>query len=123
MHGNEAAAIGALKTLGTSQALFRDEDRDGDKLHVYGTLGELRAAGLVDSVLGSGTKQGYVFEVRVGKDPGTQWAALASPLEPGESGERHLVANHEGVTYSSAEGPFRVDASCEIAAGATRIGK
>src|SRR5262245_17620163 len=67
---NEAAAIGAMRTLTTAQALFREGDKDKDTILDYsdalgpqGTAGTLSNVGLVDGVLGSGTKQGYLFAI------------------------------------------------------------
>jgi Ca-activated chloride channel family protein len=39
-HGNEAAAIGALKTLNTSQTLFREGDKEGDGTLDHTTTGD-----------------------------------------------------------------------------------
>ena len=65
-HGNEASAIGALKTIGTSEAIFREGDKERDGNLDYGMLSELGSTGLVDAVLGAGTKQGYIFQVTYG---------------------------------------------------------
>jgi len=59
--GNEAAAIGAMKTIATSQAIFREGDKERDGNYDYGMLSELSNYNIVDAVLGSGTKQGYEF--------------------------------------------------------------
>ena len=44
-NGNETAAIGALKTLGSAQALFRESDKENDGNLDYGTLSELASLG------------------------------------------------------------------------------
>src|SRR5687768_18051459 len=62
-HGNEAAAIGALKTINTSQTLFREGDKENDGTLDYGSTNELSNTTLIDAVLGSGSKQGYEFAV------------------------------------------------------------
>ncbi|HZU98585.1 MAG TPA: hypothetical protein VFF73_17910, partial [Planctomycetota bacterium] len=54
----EAAPIGALKSIATAESIFRERPGNGR----YGTLAQLRDSKLVDPVLGSGTKQGYIFE-------------------------------------------------------------
>ena len=95
---NEAAAIGALRTLTTAQALFREGDKDKDTTLDYATtMGELKTANLIDGVLGSGTKQGYVFTV--GSAGGAQftWSATASPASPGKSGDRYFFVDESGV--------------------------
>src|SRR5262245_7180736 len=62
-HGNEANAIGALKAIATAETMFNQKDADGDGNLDYGMLSELNNTQLLDSVLGSGTKSGYLFEV------------------------------------------------------------
>lgn len=80
-----SAAIGALKTITTSQAIFREGDKDGDgKLEYAPSLADLARYELVDKVLGSGTKQGYLFEVNRGAaTPELLWWATADPITPG----------------------------------------
>ena len=99
-HGNEAAAIGALKTIGTSQSLFREGDKDGNQILDYGSLNQLSTTNLIDSVLGSGTKQGYTFVVEASTATADfLWAGVANPAVPGTTGDRYFWTNHEGVTY------------------------
>jgi hypothetical protein len=115
---NEAAAIGALKTITTSQAIFREGDKEQDGNLDYGMLTELSNVTLVDAVLGSGTKQGYFF--RAAYSPTTSeflWWGTASPQKPGETGENYYFTNQSGVIYSSKE-PIRVDPeTCQVPAG------
>src|SRR5262249_43257560 len=90
-HGNETAAIGALKTLQTCQTIFREGDKDGNGRLDYGSLPQLSAAHLVDQVLGSGTKQGYLF--RTGASTSTSeflWFATANPILAGMTGDRYF---------------------------------
>lgn len=106
-HGNEAAAIGALRTIGTAQALFREGDREGDGRHDYaGNLGELGERRLVDEVLAGGRKQGYLFRVvHSATTPELRWAAAADPAIPGVTGERYFFVDHTGVVYYGTTGP------------------
>lgn len=122
-HGNEAAALGALKTITTAQALFREGDKDGDGNFQYsGSLGALGKTQLIDEVLASGTKQGYRFELCAGSEaPEFLWMAVASPVD-GKG--RHFVINQSGVIYYSNEAPFALDrVTCEIPRSATPVGK
>lgn len=91
-HGNEASAIGSLRTLTYSQAIYREREA-GMK---YGSLDELAKAELIDSRLGSGSKQGYVFEVGT-FDDGQDFWVKASPGVPGETGDRYFFLNSSGV--------------------------
>ena len=94
---NEAAAIGALRTLTTAQALFREGDKDKDTTLDYATgLAELKTANLIDGVLGSGTKQGYQFVITSTSAQFT-WSATASPAAPGKSGDRYFFVDESGV--------------------------
>ena len=94
---NEAAAIGALRTLTTAQALFREGDKDkNNTLDYANSLTLLKNAGLIDGVLGGGTKQGYLFTVATNSDQFT-WSCTASPQSPGKSGDRYFFCDESGV--------------------------
>jgi len=124
-HGNEAAAIGALKTIGTSESLFREGDKDADNNLDYGSLNELSQQDLIDTVLGSGTKQGYLFQVSPSSSTGEfLWFAVANPAVPTTTGDRYFCANHEGVTYYSSANTITVNnTDCQIPTGANPVGK
>jgi hypothetical protein len=124
--GAEAPAIGALKTITTSQAIFREGDKEGDGTLDYGTLDELSNAVLIDVILGSGHKQGYVYAVRPSPtSPGLMWMAVANPEEPGETGDRYFVTNHAGVIYytGSNGNAFELNDACEIPPNALPVGR
>ena len=91
-HGNEASAIGSLRTLNSSQMIY--QERDGDLK--YGTLDQLSKGNLIDTRLGSGRKQGYVFELETFNDGQDFWVK-ASPGSPGETGDRYFFLNSSGV--------------------------
>ncbi len=115
-HGNEAAAIGALKTMNSAQTLYREGDKENDGTLDYGSLADLSDAMLIDGVLGSGRKQGYVFQVNESAlTPEFLWFATASPAVPRSTGDRYFATNHSGVIYSSDIGPFPTgDPMCEL---------
>jgi len=93
---NEAAAIGALRTISTAQSLYREGDRDGNGVLDYATsLAELNRRNLIDPVLGGGTKQGYLYTI-VGAD-NFVWSSTASPVTPGKSGDRYFFVDESGV--------------------------
>lgn len=125
-YGNEPAAIGALKTLTTSQALFREGDKDLDGAIDYAaTLAELSEHQLIDEVLGSGTKQGYLFWVtRSPAEPTFRWAATARPMVPRGTGDRYFATNHLGVIFYTTTGPIPIDPhACAIPPGPKRVGQ
>lgn len=122
-HGNEAAAIGALKTLNTAQTLFREGDKDGDQTLDYGSLGELMDTKMIDDVLGSGTKQGYHFAAAAGdEDAGGSdtegeftWYGFADPASLGTTGDRYFGTNQSGVIYyTTVSGGVRPDAANNV---------
>ena len=98
---NETSAIGALRTLSSVQAQFREGDRDNDNILDYATsLVELSNAGLVDNVLGSGKRMGYVFSLTGST---FDWQASATP-ESEKTGARNFVICSDGVVrFSKSE--------------------
>lgn len=91
---NEAAAIGALRTLSAAQALFKERHSP----RAYGRLEQLAQDQLIDEQLGAGEKQGYQFGITLFGDQPLKFAAYADPIE--DAG-RHFFVNHEGVIYSA----------------------
>jgi hypothetical protein len=124
-HGSETAAIGTLKTIAIVEAIFRERHADRDGVLDYGTLDELARAELVDDVLASGTKQGYVFEVV----PSTStseflWFATARPEIPGVTGDRYFCTNQSAVIFHSVRRPAELnDTTCAIPADFQPVGK
>ncbi len=94
-NGNESAAIGALRTVVSAQAMFREGDKDGDGLD-YGTRTDLSTYKLIDPVLGSGTKQGYLFST-MGSSTAYTWSCTADPVTRGKSGDRSFFVDESGV--------------------------
>ena len=122
-YANERHAIGALKTIMTSEAVFREGDKEVDGNLDYGMLSELSNTTLVDAVLGSGTKQGYLFEASYSYATSEfLWWATASPEKPGETGERYFFTNQAGVIYESTK-PFEFNkVTCEPPKDAKPVG-
>jgi prepilin-type N-terminal cleavage/methylation domain-containing protein len=97
--GNESAAIGALRTLVSAQAIFRESDKDGDGLDYSATLTDLSTHKLIDPVLGGGEKQGYDFAVNDSDGDSNKytWDATADPVNRGKSGDRSFFVDESGV--------------------------
>lgn len=95
--GNEASAVGSLRVLTSSQAVFLNRDAKGE----YGTIKQLGDAQLIDSILASGEKQGYKFKIVVGDKSGKnkefQFTATADPVVEGKTGNRHFFTDQSGV--------------------------
>jgi type IV pilus assembly protein PilA len=99
---NEAAAIGALRTLTTAQSLYREGDKDKNNILDYADdLTKLQAnGGLIDNVLGGATtseKQGYKFHIVSANTGQFTWQAVAEPASPGKSGDRYFYVDESGV--------------------------
>lgn len=122
---NETSAAATLRLIATSQVTFRDADKDNDGQADYGTLVELAQADLIDDLVGSGSKSGYVFDLAISPtQPGAMWVALASPAARGATGDRFLAINHGGVIFYTASGaaPVLDPATCLIPAGMVPLG-
>jgi hypothetical protein len=120
---NETHAIGALKTITGAQFLFREGD--GEEPLRYGTLAELSDLNLIDVVLGSGTKQGYLFEASYSSTtPEFVWWATARPALPGTTGDLFFATNQDGVIYESTA-PIQVlpDGTLDLPAHAAGLGR
>jgi hypothetical protein len=124
-HGNEAAAIGALKTINTAEAIFREGDKDQNGALDYGSLAQLGQTGLVDSLLASGTKQGYLFSAKASVTTSEfLWFATARPVVPGTTGVRYFCTNQAGVIFYRLTAPFPMnDKDCEVPNDAIPVGR
>lgn len=100
---NESAAIAGLETIANAQEMFRAGDMEHDEICDYGTLGELAAEELIDSVLANGTKQGYHFSVQPGPDRETGWWATAAPAVPGTTGSRFFYVDQTRTICIASE--------------------
>ena len=94
--GNEASAIGSLRTLSTVNEQYRT--RFG---RFPPDLDPLVATGYIDTNLGSGAKSGYDFFYAGGFDT---WICFANPRTAGTTGDRFFFADQRGVIRASAAG-------------------
>jgi type IV pilus assembly protein PilA len=111
-HGNEASAIGSLRTINASMAIYIERNA----AQRYGDLTALETDGYVDNVLGGGAKQGYIFRV----DPDSkavngiavpinadyEYYAAALPAVPGQTGDRFFQTSQSGVIEQGSGTPF-----------------
>jgi prepilin-type N-terminal cleavage/methylation domain-containing protein len=120
---NEGAAQSTLRTLTAAEATYQATIGAGN----YGNLTELQGQGLIDSVLGAGTKSGYVFLVAEVDRQTVAPFAPASYLSTAStqnatgvtaSGTRNFVSDETGVI---AFGPASTTAMASVSAG-TPIG-
>jgi prepilin-type N-terminal cleavage/methylation domain-containing protein len=126
---NETAAVGALKTITTSQSVFREGDKEQDGNLDYGMMSELSNVGLLDSVLGKGSKQGYYFSCAYSQSTSEfLWFATANPQVATSSGDRYFETNTAGVIFYTTNQNLSLDtSSCSLTQstipGITPVGK
>lgn len=103
-HANEGAAIGNLKTVVSAQTLFKEQDKENDTNFDYGTLVELSTEGVVDVVIGTGTRQGYLFRVEYSATTSDfLWYGTCNPALPRSSGDLYFCVNQRGVIFYTFE--------------------
>jgi prepilin-type N-terminal cleavage/methylation domain-containing protein len=125
-NANEGAAVGALKTLASTEVMFREGDKERDGNLDYGMLSELGNSNLVDVLLGTGTKQGYTFfAVYSFKTSEYLWFGVANPQLPGMTGDRYFTTNMAGAIFYTSAGTLSVDTNtCLLPAnGVIAVGK
>ena len=116
---NEGSAQTSLKTIVSSENLFREADSDENEILDYGTLAGLSGQNLIDTSLGSGTKAGYTFRVQPSAtSPTLLWFATAQPTVPTKTGDRYFVTNQAGVVFFTTGSAIPFDTiTCAIPAG------
>ena len=113
---NEASSIASLRTLTGAEAVYQSTKGANE----YGTLALLMGEGLVDAVLGAGTKSGYTYTVA----PMVSTVALPARFDAGSvpatfggigaTGTRSFYTNESGVIY------FALAAAAPVADATTR---
>ncbi len=96
---NEASAISAIRNIVTSHITYSATVGSGS---YAANLAALETAKLIDSVLGSGTKDGYSFA-----STGTTntFTIIANPLTAGTTGTRYFFSDESGVIRYNTGGP------------------
>ena len=94
---NEASAISAIRNIVTSHITYSATVGSGQ----YATnLAVLETAKLIDSVLGSGTKDGYAF---TSTGAANTFTVNAAPVTAGTTGTRYFFSDESGVIrYNTA---------------------
>lgn len=97
---NEASAISSLRNVATSQITYAATKGSGK---YASDLAMLQTAGLLDSVLGAGLKDGYNFGA-ASTSPFFTFTSTASPTNPGSTGNRYFFVDESGVLRYSTSG-------------------
>ena len=107
--GNEADAIGALRTLSSAQTTFQGmtaTDINANGVGEYGSFSLLSSAvpAFIDDSLGSGQKAGYIFLITTTGNPSSDevmWEATAYAINKGRTGNRSFYIDESGVLRGS----------------------
>ena len=107
---NEASAVGSIRTLNTAEVTYASTYPDQGFTCTLSNLGPpagsasatSTAAGLVDSVLGAGTKSGYTFVLTSCTAAGSTsinvtYSSQGSPVAIGQTGQRAFCSDQSGV--------------------------
>ena len=105
---NESSAVGSLRTLNTAAITYLDAyGHYPPSLRSFGPpvsgKPSEQAADLVDSVLASGQRSGYLFTYHAYPPFGAagSYTIQADPLNPSSSGVRHFSTDQTGVLYAN----------------------
>jgi type IV pilus assembly protein PilA len=114
MAANESSAVGSLRTINTAEVTYNNTYPTTGYAAALTNLGGAAAACagaafasaanacLIDNVLAGGTKSGYAFTaVGAGGPPATTYASKATPITPGQTGQRYFCSDQSGVIYYS----------------------
>lgn len=111
MSANEAAATGSIRTISTGEIAYQTAGVEAttNGIGKYGSLTSLgvAAAPFIDPNLGSGIKQGYLFEATpvLVANAVPKYTATATPGSPGKTGIRTFFVDESGVVrFDSAGG-------------------
>jgi prepilin-type N-terminal cleavage/methylation domain-containing protein len=97
---NEGSAIASIRTLTTTQQVYANTVGAGK---FADTLAVLQGAKLLDSVLASGTKDGYIFNM-ASIDGGSDFTVTAVPQVIGKTGYRGFYSDATAVIRYSLDG-------------------
>jgi type IV pilus assembly protein PilA len=99
---NEASSVASLRAIASGQMAYRHTQG------AYTTLAGLGSESVIDSVLASGSKSGYLFSSDPGTDPTMEFTADAAPAVSsgiGASGTRFYFVSQDQVIRFNAGAP------------------
>ena len=117
MRANESVAVSNLRTITTASVVYNTTYGVGFAPSLVALGGNpanpsATSAGLVDSVLSSGVKSGYIYTYTVLATDvagnAQAYSIAADPITPGTTGDRHFYADQTAVIRSNltvAAGP------------------
>ena len=96
---NEASCVGSIRTINTSEVTYSSTYPNvgfASLANLGGAGGSSSGAGLIDAVLASGTKSGYVFTVTTSGTPAALFTVNGDP-QNSQTGQRHFYSDQSGV--------------------------
>ena len=105
MAANESSAAGMVRTIVTAEITYSTGNSG-----LYTNLPNLNSAGLVDNVLGAGSKSGYSFSA--GTPASAQFLVDAIPVTKGSSGNSSFCAVEDGVIMKDTSGASSTGHTC-----------
>jgi len=115
---NQASAVGSLRTINTAAITYASTYNAGYPTTLsalqppaVGANPTATAAGLVDSVLASGSKSGYTFTYTAGTAVGGRidtYTLQAAPTTPGTTGTNYYFTDQSGVIRQNSSGTATV---------------
>ncbi len=117
MSANEVAAIGALRALDNAALMYSNQC--GGYPPSLAAMGPpangCTAADLIDSVLASGNKSGYVFTYNAvdtnGDGKMDSYTIIAEPASRGSTGRRGFFTDQSGVIRSNPNGTADINST------------
>jgi len=112
---NESSAVGSIRTLNTAEVTYASTYPDLGfsctlkNLGPAGSVATSTSAGLIDSVLSSGTKSGYSFVLSTCSAAGSTginvtYVSQGQPVVVGQTGQRAFCSDQSGVIKYDAAG-------------------
>ena len=119
---NEASAVNSLRTLSTAETTYAQTYPDigytcslSDLGPPPGGTNSSAGAGIIDSVLASGTKAGYSFVIsNCTGTPKATYSTSGVPVIPGGTGSRSFCSDASGVLRYAADGTSATCASSGV---------
>jgi prepilin-type N-terminal cleavage/methylation domain-containing protein len=127
MAANQSSAVGSLRTINTAMVTYSTNYPGVGYAASLAVLGGTAAscagstyasssnACLIDNVLASGTKSGYVFAAASGGGvPAVTYTSLATPQVQGQTGQNAYCSDQSGVLYYNNAGTTCTNASSAL---------
>ncbi len=123
---NEGSAISAMRTLHGAEVTYQSTTGNGD----FGSMTELRTAGLIDTVLETSEtngKSGYQFTVETvekAAETSASFGALGTPVTTSgitATGTRDFVIATQGVVFRGDAGTLGVNGAGTVTGTATPL--